>query len=444
MAIREREQKKLLLRSGGRCAFQDCRRVLTFGSDATGGVAILGEMAHIVAERPDGPRGNSPLPIGERNKYENLILLCNVHHQLIDDKPQTYTVERLHQIKKDHEEWVEKTLGRSASNGVVEEPPQQPTETVYSTLLPVERMPNFVFGAPCELRDEKDVKKSLRDIPVGELAPFILRDSKLFAFHDLCDPDNPFRDVINVKTAQRYVARSWWDDPNYYKWFIELLNRVLNKITGRRGLNFDKKHHRYFFQPEKAGQVREVSYRPLNKDKETRKVVWQPISKTTGEGRGYWYHRAVALRFFRISSTDWCLSIRPELHVTKDGIEPLASEKIGARVTRKKSRMFNYDLLGEVQFWRDYLSEQKPRIIGRFGKQSLIVPTKLAEGKITWPGIPKEYSMPFTNIEYLDDLFTWAEYSELDAEMYDNGFEDWHVIESAEEEVDESDDLFGE
>jgi hypothetical protein len=42
----------------------------------------------------------------ERNSYENLILVCPSCHKKIDDQPNTYTVELLHKIKKEHEEWV--------------------------------------------------------------------------------------------------------------------------------------------------------------------------------------------------------------------------------------------------------------------------------------------------------------------------------------------------
>jgi hypothetical protein len=40
---------------------------------------------------------------------------------------------------------------------------------------------------------------------------------------------------------------------------------------------------------------------------------------------------------------------------------PIDSAKIGGKVTRRKSRMFNYDLLEELQFWRDYLSDSRRR-----------------------------------------------------------------------------------
>ena len=57
-----------------------------------------------------GPRGNSPLTAEQRDRYANLILLCRNHHRIIDDSPETYTVEALHLLKQQHEQWVEDSL----------------------------------------------------------------------------------------------------------------------------------------------------------------------------------------------------------------------------------------------------------------------------------------------------------------------------------------------
>jgi hypothetical protein len=144
----------------------------------------------------------------------------------------------------------------------------------------------------------------------------------------------------------------------------------------------------------------------------------------------------VALRFTRIGAEDWCLSIRPELRVTTDGVKPLESHSIGPRVTRKKSRLFNYDLLNEVQFWRDFLSGSSTRIVFPFGHsaQRIVVLTDLMHGTVSWPGIPQEHSMPFRNVSYVDDLFSWAE-----AELPESG----EALEEVDLEEAQDDDQLG-
>jgi hypothetical protein len=72
--------------------------------------------------------------------------------------------------------------------------------------------------------------------------------------------------------------------------------------------------------------------------------------------------------------------------------------------------LFNYDLLGEMQFWRDFLSESSARMTLRFSESAaLVVSTSMLEGSVDWPGIPAEYAMPFSNVHFVDDLFSWAE-----------------------------------
>ncbi len=237
----------------------------------------------------------------------------------------------------------------------------------------------------------------------------------LYAFQDLNDSAGPFRDWVRGQSAERYEAREWWADPDRMRWYVDLLNRAMNKLTGRRGLMFDRYHRRYYFQPEEVGKPVRIRYKSLNGRWANRGVVWEPKKRSTGEGRGYWYHRAVSLRFTRYDENQWFLGVRPELRATIDGYEPLPSEKIGSKVTRKLSRRFNYDLLGEVHFWRDFLSRSTPRIILPFGpEQRMVISSTPMSAEVIWPGIPEEHAKPFTNVEYVDDLFTWAEFNALD------------------------------
>ncbi|MGA9367780.1 MAG: HNH endonuclease [Steroidobacteraceae bacterium] len=67
------------------------------------GEAVVGEVCHIKAARPDGPRYAPDQSTTDRHGYDNLILLCRNHHKVIDDDPEAYTVERLDRMKADHE-----------------------------------------------------------------------------------------------------------------------------------------------------------------------------------------------------------------------------------------------------------------------------------------------------------------------------------------------------
>lgn len=325
LAISIRNLNILFGKSGNRCAFAGCQRLLTVEGNDLDRIVVLGEAAHIVAESPKGPRGDSPLSVDERNDYHNLVLLCSQHHQLIDAQPQTYTIERLQGMKAQHEQWVKESLGSGNEESELRVAPRvQLEEEIYSTLLPVERVPPFVFGVPLGSGDERSVPGQMLPLRGNEMAPFIIRGGTLYAFQDFAELGNPFEDVVSGLSVERFRVQDWLEDPDTFRWFIDLANRSLNKLTGRRGLHLDKRHRRYYFPTIELGQDREVSYKPLNRNRTSRKVVWQPKSKRTGEGRGYWYHRAVSLRFLNTGSAQWCLSVRPELRVTIDGGEAAA------------------------------------------------------------------------------------------------------------------------
>lgn len=95
-------------RSASRCAL--CKCELVMDASKIDDESLVGEACHIIARSSDGPRGNSDLPSEQRDKYPNLILLCNIHHKQVDDQPESFTADRLSQIKAEHEMWVREQL----------------------------------------------------------------------------------------------------------------------------------------------------------------------------------------------------------------------------------------------------------------------------------------------------------------------------------------------
>lgn len=106
MAISTRTQKMLWGKAAGRCSYPTCKEELVMEATSTDDESLIGEACHIVAKSKDGPRGDSQLSSEDRDKYPNLILMCQKHHKKIDDQFNHYTVSKLHQIKLEHERWV--------------------------------------------------------------------------------------------------------------------------------------------------------------------------------------------------------------------------------------------------------------------------------------------------------------------------------------------------
>jgi hypothetical protein len=105
MPVSTKTRKMLWGRGAGRCAI--CKERVFESEAETDDPSVLGEECHIVARELDGPRGEDLLPVGQRDLYANLILLCHSHHKIIDDQPAKYSVQDLHRIKSEHVEWVD-------------------------------------------------------------------------------------------------------------------------------------------------------------------------------------------------------------------------------------------------------------------------------------------------------------------------------------------------
>lgn len=109
MGITSKTRKLLWGKSANRCNYETCRKPLSLEVDEKHHT-ITGEESHIVAKKVDGPRGKSNLSSKDRDEYDNLILMCEEHHYIIDDNPEKYKIDILKDMKKKHEKWIEKNL----------------------------------------------------------------------------------------------------------------------------------------------------------------------------------------------------------------------------------------------------------------------------------------------------------------------------------------------
>ena len=108
MAITDKTRKILWGRSGNRCAI--CKGELVVDATTTDDESVVGDECHIISSRPSGPRYDDSFPQEKLDTYQNLILLCRVHHKMVDDQDESYTVDILRQMKANHEVLVSHRL----------------------------------------------------------------------------------------------------------------------------------------------------------------------------------------------------------------------------------------------------------------------------------------------------------------------------------------------
>lgn len=97
--------RRLDILSGNVCSFPGCDRKLIARDQET----IVSKICHIEAANENGPRFNENMNDDDRRHFNNLILMCDECHSIIDNKDNEtqYPVETLQQWKKDHHEKME-------------------------------------------------------------------------------------------------------------------------------------------------------------------------------------------------------------------------------------------------------------------------------------------------------------------------------------------------
>jgi len=93
--------RRLYAVSRNQCAYPECR--VPIFEYSTG--SLLGELCHINAKATGGPRFDIRQSSEQRHGFDNLVLMCSIHHTKIDapENLSTYTAERLREIKRNHE-----------------------------------------------------------------------------------------------------------------------------------------------------------------------------------------------------------------------------------------------------------------------------------------------------------------------------------------------------
>ncbi len=89
--------KRLFAVSNNCCAFPKCTTPLVHGTKVTA------RISHIRARSLGGPRYDQTQSEEQRNGFDNLLLLCGAHADVIDADKETYSVDRLTAMKRAHE-----------------------------------------------------------------------------------------------------------------------------------------------------------------------------------------------------------------------------------------------------------------------------------------------------------------------------------------------------
>lgn len=109
-AIGANDIRNLYADSAGRCQNPSCLSPVLVRAVNKARVNV-GEMAHIIAASPKGPRANSAINPSALALERNLILLCLICHKVVDSQEAAYPVDLLRSWKSSHEERISGAFG---------------------------------------------------------------------------------------------------------------------------------------------------------------------------------------------------------------------------------------------------------------------------------------------------------------------------------------------
>lgn len=157
----EPDVKTLYGRAALRCSLQDCRTDLSLNPTSTDPRGQRGDIGHIRAHSPEGPRFDPNYPSKHVDTYENWILLCKPCHTKVDIKPIHYSTPWLIEQKQKHERWIQERIATAMPTVTMTE-----LDMVIQSILAAEKLPSedFMVTPPQQKMDKNGLTIQTRQL----------------------------------------------------------------------------------------------------------------------------------------------------------------------------------------------------------------------------------------------------------------------------------------
>jgi len=216
---------------------------------------ITGEIAHIRAASPNGPRYDPTQSDGERHSFANLILLCGRHHAIIDTEIEEYPTLRLERMKHEHE-----------TRGIIEISPfhRMTAERMlkkYESVVISNNTGNVAYKSPGAIQAKtvnlKTTKKSVRFAPpsdaVGASAKtasyleYLIGKYKDYQKQDI-EKEGSRKYMLIYQAIKREYGSKWQTIPlTHFEELVSFLQRRIDTTkVGRIRKSRDQKRYHSF------------------------------------------------------------------------------------------------------------------------------------------------------------------------------------------------------
>jgi hypothetical protein len=225
-------------------------------------------------------------------------------------------------------------------------PPRE--ETVFSSLLSVEKLPDRLWIGDTDLRSAPDVYAKLREAGV-KANEFVLDNRRILSVHDLTQP--PWSAIVDRGTVDDFDTSEWSQttDQDRLRVFVHLLNKCLSSRVFAIGCDRRRDTGLYYYAATEDLKPLVMQYQSVQE--KTERSVFLPYFYTKGKRQGevkYYRHSGFYGQFRRYESK-WYVDISPSYFFSSDGKyqHPLAEEyQKGIKRLEK-----NATVLGQIVMW---------------------------------------------------------------------------------------------
>lgn len=228
--------------AGGRCMFEGCGEDLTsvrlFNKSAR-----IGYLAHIVASDPNGPRGNPADSHRLSDNSENIMLMCDAHHRLIDCfAPEKYPPEELVRMRRFHRDTVRFYLDSLA----------YPRVKAMTLLANLANVPTYFHDS-----ELIDAVLAIGRAMLPNIAHYVRRNqrddrrSDDFWVNYLHEHENDVRELIrNFNSPNPAVMDEWAVFPLHHIATMVLAGRIMGEARAIQVFQYHRERKSWRWDPE--------------------------------------------------------------------------------------------------------------------------------------------------------------------------------------------------
>lgn len=242
--ISQKTAQKVWADAGARCMFHGCSKNLS-EIPLWKLPARVGYLAHIVASDPEGPRGSQADSHKLSDAPDNIMLMCDEHHRLIDSfAPQHYTADVLNEMRQCHRDMVRNYLDSMAF-------PHTKAITLHANLANV----------PTYFHDSELIEAivATRRSMLPGVVHYIRRKSQRddrhlpgFWHQYLREHESHIRQLVTGFEASNSVSESMAVFPLHHIPTLVLAGRVMGEAQAIQVFQYDKARRTWAWNPQAA------------------------------------------------------------------------------------------------------------------------------------------------------------------------------------------------